>query len=205
MQRPEYLGGGSSPVHINPVLTTAVTTGEVKGYGTALLSGHGFTKSFTEHCLIIGLVNVRADLTYQEGLPREFSRETRYDFYWPELAMIGEQAVLNKEIYCQGTAGGAADNNVFGYQERHAEYRYKPSRVTGLFRSNAAGTLHAWHLSQDFTALPLLNSSFIQDDPPIDRIIVTPSQPHFIYDSFVKLRSVRPMPIYGVPGLIDHF
>jgi hypothetical protein len=208
LQRPEYLGGGSSPVNITPVTQNsrsdvgATPLGQLAGIGTAVLNNHGFTASFTEHCVIIGLVNVRADLTYQQGLPRMWSRKTRYDFYWPALAHIGEQAVLNKEIYCQGTA---ADNNVFGYQERYAEYRYKPSQITGLFRSAAPGTLDSWHLSQQFGSLPLLNEAFIVSSTPMARVVAVPSEPHFLFDSYFQLRCARPMPVYGVPGLIDHF
>lgn len=207
LQRPEFLGGGSSPVMINAVEQTSstdVTTpqGNLAAYGTVALHNHGFTKSFTEHGILLGLVNVRADLTYQQGLNRMWSRSTRFDFYWPALAQIGEQAVLNKEIFHQHVA---ADNLVFGYQERYAEYRYKPSQITGIFRSDAAGSLDAWHLSQDFAALPVLDDTFIQDTPPIDRVIAIPAEPHFIFDSYFSLRCARPMPLYGVPGLIDHF
>ena len=207
LQRPEYLGGGSSPINITPVAQTSstdVTTpqGNLSAFGTVTLNNHGFTKSFTEHCVIIGLVNVRADLNYQQGLPRMWSRSTRFDFYWPTLSHIGEQAVLNKEIYAQGTS---ADEDVFGYQERYAEYRYKQSQVTGQFRSNYATSLDTWHLSQDFSALPALNSAFIQEDPPVDRVIAVPTEPHMLFDSYFKLRCARPMPVYSVPGLIDHF
>ncbi|AXL15546.1 major capsid protein [Microviridae sp.] len=212
LQRPEYLGGGSSPVNISPVASTvptdiATTTpqGNLAAIGTTTLHNHGFTKSFTEHGIIIGLINVRADLTYQQGLNRMWSRETRFDFYWPALAHLGEQAVLNKEIYAQGDDAPGIDDQVFGYQERYAEYRYKPSQITGLMRSTAAQSLDAWHLSQDFDALPGLNSSFIEDNPPIDRIIAVPSEPHFIFDGYFDMRCARPMPLYGVPGLIDHF
>ena len=167
------------------------------------ISGHhGFSKSFTEHTIIIGLVSVRADLTYQQGLNRMFSRSTRYDFYWPALSHLGEQSILNKEIMADGTA---TDDAVFGYQERYAEYRYKPSNITSLFRSNATGSLDAWHLSQEFGSLPALNASFIEDNPPIDRIVAVPSEPDFIFDSHMSLKCVRPMPVYSVPGLIDHF
>jgi len=207
LQRPEYLGGGSTRVNISTVPQTSETSGtspqgNLAAFGTALASGHGFNMSFTEHCVIIGLASVRADLTYQQGLDRMFSRSTRFDFYWPALAHIGEQAVLNKEIMAQGTA---ADDEVFGYQERYAEYRYKPSKITGIMRSNAAGTLDAWHLSQDFATLPVLDSTFIVEDPPVDRVIAVPSEPHFIMDGFFQLRCARPMPVYSVPGLIDHF
>jgi len=207
LQRPEYLGGGSSPVTISPIAQTSSTDattpqGNLAAMGVATISGHGFTKSFTEHCVLIGIVNVRADLNYQQGLNRMFSRRTRFDFYWPSLAHIGEQAVYNKEIYAQETAD---DENVFGYQERYAEYRYKPSQITGLFRSNAAGTIDIWHLAQDFSALPTLNAAFIVDEPPVDRVIATPTEPHFMLDSYIQLKCARPMPVYSVPGLIDHF
>lgn len=207
LQRPEYLGGGSTPVNITPVTQQSASDsttpqGNLAAFGTASLHNHGFSKSFTEHCIIIGMVSVRADLTYQQGLNRMFSRSTRYDFYWPALSHLGEQSILNKEIFSDGSA---TDDAVFGYQERYAEYRYKPSTITSLFRSNATGSLDAWHLSQDFATLPSLNPSFIEDNPPIDRIVAVPSEPDFIFDSHMSLRCVRPMPVYSVPGLIDHF
>ena len=206
LQRPEFLGGGSSPIIINQVANTSATAtepqGDLAGYGTVQLHGHGFTKSFTEHCVLIGLVNVRADLTYQQGLNRQWSRSTRFDYYWPALAQIGEQTILNKEIFFQALA---ADDLVFGYQERYAEYRYKPSQITGIMRSDVAGSLDAWHLSQDFAALPVLDATFIEDNPPIDRVIAVPAEPHFIFDSYFSMKCARPMPLYGVPGLIDHF
>jgi len=210
LQRPEYLGGGSSAVNVSPIAQTSSTDatsplGTLGAMGTVAVSGHGFSKSFTEHCLLIGLVNVRADLTYQQGLNRMWSRSTMLEFYWPALANIGEQTILNKEIYCQGTAGGAADDEAFGYQERYAEYRYKPSVITGQFRSNCTTPLDAWHLSQEFSSLPALNSDFIEDNPPIDRVIATPAEPHFLFDAYFQMRCARPMPVYGVPGLIDHF
>ncbi len=206
LQRPEFLGGGSSPVNIQQVANTSSTAtepqGDLAGYGTATLMGHGFTKSFTEHCVLLGLISVRADLTYQQGVERFWSRSTRFDFYWPALSHIGEQSVLNKEIWADGSAN---DNLVFGYQERYAEYRYKPSLITGIMRSDAAGTLDAWHLSQDFATLPVLDATFIADTPPIDRIIAVPAEPHFIFDAHFNMRCARPMPLYGIPGLIDHF
>jgi len=211
LQRPEYLGGGSSPIHISPIAQTtqsfdnqpSTPQGNLAAMGTVSFNGHGFTKSFTEHCVIIGLVNVRADLTYQQGLNRMFSRETRFDYYWPSLAHLGEQEILNKEIFTSGDP--TIDNQVFGYQERFAEYRYKPSLVTGKFRSADAQSLDVWHLSQDFASLPVLNSSFIEDNPPIDRIVAVQDEPHFIFDGYFQMRCARPMPLYGVPGLIDHF
>lgn len=205
--RSEYLGGGTRMVNISPIAQTSSTDatspqGNLAAMGTATLDGIGFTKSFTEHCTIIGLVNVRADLTYQQGLNRMWSRDTRYDFYWPALANIGEQAILNKEIYFQGTA---ADDDVFGYQERYAEYRYKPSIITGAFRSDAATPLDAWHLAQDFSSLPALNSAFIEDNPPVSRVVAVPSEPEFLFDGYFDMNCVRPMPLYGVPGMVDHF
>lgn len=211
LQRPEYLGGGQSPVNLHAVAQTSASDteptpqGNLAAYGVSHLSGHGFSKSFTEHGVIIGMVSVRADLNYQQGLNRMWSRRTKFDYYWPALAMIGEQAVLNKEIYAQGSANPTADSAAWGYQERFAEYRYKPSIVTGALRSNAATPLDTWHLAQNFTSAPALNAAFIEDAPPIDRVIAVPSEPHFIFDVFFRLRCARPMPLYGVPGLIDHF
>lgn len=210
LQRPEYLGGGSTPININPVAQTSGTgisdqdtpQGNLAAFGTATVINHGFVKSFTEHCLIIGLVCVRADYTYQQGLNRMFSRSTRWDFYWPALSHIGEQAVLTKEIYAQATSD---DDTVFGYQERYAEYRYKPSLVTGLFRSNATGTLDSWHLAQDFASPPVLGSTFISENPPMERVKAVTSEPDFLFDSYFDLKCARPMPVYGVPGLVDHF
>lgn len=206
LQRPEYLGGGSSRVNVTPIAQTSesgtTAQGSLAAMGTASFDGHGFTKSFTEHGVIIGLVNVRADLTYQQGLNRMFSRSDRLDFYWPALAHIGEQAVLNKEIMAQGTA---ADDNVFGYQERFGEYRYKPSTIHGQFRSNCTAPLDAWHLSQDFASLPTLGDTFIKDTPPIDRVVAVNTEPQFIADFFHDLRCARPMPLFGVPGNMDRF
>jgi len=207
LQRPEYLGGGSSPINVNPVAQTSETSeespqGNLAAIGTLTMNNHGFTKSFTEHGVVIGMVSVRADLNYQQGLNRMWSRSTRWDYYWPALSHIGEQAVLNKEIYAQGTS---VDEDVFGYQERYAEYRYKPSVVTGQFRSNYAQSLDTWHLAQDFASLPTLSPEFIQENPPIDRVIAVPTEPHILFDSYFKYRCARPMPTYGVPGLIDHF
>lgn len=206
LQRPEYLGGGSTPMNLNPVAQTSETAtspqGNLAAIGTFGASGHGFSKSFTEHGMIIGLVSVRADLNYQQGLNRMWSRQTRFDFYWPALSHLGEQGVLNKEIYAQGTS---EDEEVFGYQERFAEYRYHPSLVTGEFRSNYAQSLDTWHLAQDFDSLPVLNASFIEENPPVERVIAVPSEVHVLMDSYFNLRCTRPMPVYSVPGLIDHF
>lgn len=211
LQRPEYLGGGSAPITINPIAQTSATDseptpqGNLAAMGTLAMHGIGFTKSFTEHGVIIGMVCVRADLNYQQGLNRMWSRQTRFDYYWPALSHLGEQSILNKEIYAQGSADLTADAATFGYQERYAEYRYKPSVITGEFRSNFAQTLDSWHLAQDFSALPTLGATFIEENPPVDRIIAVPSSPHFLFDSHFQLKCSRPMPVYGVPGLIDHF
>lgn len=207
LQRPEYLGGSSSRLSINPVQQTSASDnvtpqGNLAAFGVFGDTFHGFTKSFTEHCVIIGLVNIRADLTYQQGLPRMFSRSTRYDYYMPVLSHLGEQTILNKEIYCDGTAD---DDEPFGYQERWAEYRYKPSQITGKFRSSDPQSLDVWHLSQHFTNRPVLNSEFIEDAPPFARVIAVQNEPQFLFDSYFSLRCARPMPVYSVPGLIDHF
>ena len=207
LQRPEYLGGSSTRININPVAQTGSTDsvtpqGNLAAFGTAGDSFQGFTKSFVEHGFIIGLVNVRADLTYQQGLSRMWSRKSRFDFYYPVLAHLGEQAVLNKEIYCDGSAD---DEKVFGYQERYAEYRYFPSLITGKFRSSDSQSLDYWHLSQHFQNRPVLNAEFIQDNPPISRVVAVPSEPHFLLDCYFDVKEARPMPVYGVPGLVDHF
>ncbi|AXL15584.1 major capsid protein [Microviridae sp.] len=201
LQRAEFLGGGSTPINIRPVETTAeagTNLGDLGGYGTAVFRGHGFTKSFTEHSIVIGFVNCRADLTYQQGINRMFLRDDRLDYYWPSLAVIGEQVVENQEIYASSNM--EQNQEAFGYQERYAEYRYKPSTIHGKFRSNAVGTLDAWHLSQDFSSLPQLNASFIEDNPPIDRIVRVPSEPDFIADFRHQFICARPMPVYGTPA-----
>lgn len=204
LQRPEYLGGASHRVDVRGVPQTSSTDatspqGNLAAYAQI---GHisGFNKSFVEHGYVIGLVNVRADLTYQQGMRRMWSRQTRFDFYMPELAHLGEQAVLNKEIWFT-TGNTTANNGVFGYQERWAEYRYFPSMVTGMFRSDAASSLDAWHLSIDFAALPVLNNAFIIDNPPIDRVIAVPDEPHVLFDSYIQIKHARPMPVYSIPGL----
>lgn len=213
MQRPEYLGGGTTAITVNPIAQTSGTnaTGTTTPLGQlgAAATAHGttgFTSSFTEHGYVIGLVSVRADLTYQQGLHKMWSRSTRYDFYWPVFAALGEQAVLNKEIYVTGNT--AQDDAVFGYQERWAEYRFHPARVSSLFRSTASGTIDGWHLAQRFTSLPTLNQSFIEETPPVSRVVAVGAAANgqqFIFDSFTQIRAARPLPMYSVPGLIDHF
>lgn len=210
LQRPEYLGGGSTPINVHPVAlttkgdgTTAGAQGNLAAFGTAAARGHGFNKSFTEHGFVIGLVSVRADLTYQQGLQRFWSRTTRYDYYWPALAHIGEQAVLNKEIWIQGSS--TPDNQAFGYIPRYDEYRYKPSEITGKFRSDYATPLDMWHLSQRFTSLPALGDTFISENPPVSRVVAVTSEPQFIMDAWFDYICARPMPTYGVPGLGSRF
>jgi hypothetical protein len=213
LQRPEYLGGGSTLINISPIAQTTGTgisgqttpQGNLAAMGVYHAHNHGFTQSFVEHGYVIGVISVRADLTYQQGLRRHWSRSTRYDFYFPAFAMLGEQAILNKEIY---VTGGSSDANVFGYQERWAEYRYNPSEITGLFRSTAAGTIDPWHYAQKFTSLPTLNSTFIQDTPPLARNLAVGASANgqqFLLDAFFNINAARPLPMYSVPGLIDHF
>nr|CAI9750314.1 major head protein [Gokushovirinae sp.] len=207
LQRPEYLGGFSTRINVHTVAQTSSTDtvtpqGNLAAFVTAGEVAHCFNKSFVEHCLIIGLVQIRAKLTYQQGINRMFSRKTRFDYYWPQLAHLGEQAVLNKEIYATGTPD---DDKVFGYQERWSEYRYKPSLITGKFRSQDPQSLDVWHLSQHFTGIPPLNADFIQDNPPIKRALAVQNEPEFLLDCNFKLRCVRPMPVYSVPGLMTRF
>jgi hypothetical protein len=212
LQRAEYLGGGSTRLNINAVTQTGATgasgtttpIGTLSAYAVLAARNNGFTHSFVEHGYVIGLVNVRSDMTYGQGMNRMWSRSTRLDYYWPVFQAIGEQAVLNKEIYMIGD-GGTQDNAVFGYQEAWAEYRYKPSVLTGLMRTDVATNLDTWHLGYQFGSLPVLNSSFIQEAPPISRVVAVPSQPRFIGDFYFNYKCVRPMPVYSVPGLIDHF
>jgi len=213
LYRPEYLGGTSVRINVNPVQQTSASPttptgnnaqGNLAAFGTCADTGGGFTKSFYEHSVIIGLVNVRADITYQRGVPRMFSRQSRYDYYWPSLAHLGEQEILKKEIFCDGTS---ADDEAWGYQERYAEYRYFPSQITGKFRSTDTNSLDVWHLSEDLGTLPGLDSDFIEDktDVNIDRVIQVPSEPQILFDCYMNLHCARPMPVYSVPGLVDHF
>jgi hypothetical protein len=214
LQRPEYLGGSSQRININAVQQTSSTDevspqGNLAAYGIVTDSQGSFNKSFTEHGVIIGLVNVRADLTYQQGIPRMFSRRTKYDFYWPALANIGEQEVLNKEI-CYDATDPLSNAGIFGYQERYAEYRYAPSKITGKMKSDLvtpANSLDVWHLSQVFDTVPSLDQTFIEENVPIDRVLAikTEDEPNFVFDSFFDLKCARPMPVYSIPGLIDHF
>ena len=210
LHRAEYLGGGTSFVNVHPIAQTSpkpatgTTTdqGNLAAFATVSASGNGFTKSFTEHCIVMGILSVRADLTYQQGMRRDWFLRTKTEQFWPELAHLGEQAVLNKEIYAQGTA---ADDLVFGYQERYAEMRYFPSLITGKFRSSAAGTLEMWHLAQNFGSLPTLNQTFIEETPPMSRVKAVTTEPDFFLDGFITYKATRPMPVFGVPGYMDHF
>lgn len=205
-QRPEYLGGCSRPLNVTTVAQTSATgenttpQGNLAAFVTANSSA-GWTKTFTEHTVILGLANVRADLSYQQGVPRMFSRRTKYDFYWPELANLGEQAVLNKEIFASGDS--EQDEAAFGYQERWAEYRYHPNTITGQFRSTAPLTLDYWHLAQKFENLPTLSQEFIEEHVPIDRVlaVATEQAPNLILDGWFELSCARLMPLYSVPGL----
>jgi len=216
LQRPEYLGGGSARININPIAATANTANSGINYPVGSLGGmavgnfnqHGFTKSFTEHGYVIGFANVRADITYQQGLNKLWSRRDKLDFYWPALAQLGEQVVYNKEIFFQGIAAGTDDEGAFGYQERYAEYRYKPSQITGFYRSNSVAPLDAWHFSQEFANLPVLGDTFIQDNPPVDRVLAvaqTADTPQFIGDFYFDFRAVRAMPLYGIPASLGRF
>lgn len=208
LQRPEFLGSFTKMVMVNPIAQTSATDntspqGNLSAYGVTASNFHGFTKSFVEHGYIIGFVCARADLTYQQGINKMWLRSTVYDFYWPTFAHLGEQAIELREIYAQGTE---ADTTVFGYQERYAEYRYKPSQITGKFRSVVSdGNLDVWHLSQFFENAPTLNEEFIMENPPIKRIIAVPSEPEFLLDIGFRYTTVRPMPMFGTPGLVDHF
>lgn len=208
LQRPEFLGSFTKMVNVNPIAQTSATNdtspqGNLSAYGVTAAKFHGFTKSFVEHGYIFGFVCARADLTYQQGINKMWLRSTVYDFYWPTFAHLGEQAIELREIYAQGSE---ADTTVFGYQERYAEYRYKPSQITGKFRSSVTGgNLDVWHLSQFFSNAPTLNEEFITENPPIERIIAVPSEPEFLIDIGFRYTTVRPMPMFGTPGLVDHF
>nr|DAG03377.1 MAG TPA: capsid protein [Microviridae sp. ctXu97] len=208
LQRPEFLGSFTKMVNVNPIAQTSATNdtspqGNLSAYGVTASKFHGFTKSFVEHGYIIGFVCARADLTYQQGVNKMWLRSTVYDFYWPTFAHLGEQAIELREIYAQGTE---ADTTVFGYQERYAEYRYKPSQITGKFRSSVTdGNLDVWHLSQFFSNAPTLNEEFITENPPIKRIIAVQDEPEFLLDIGFRYTTVRPMPMFGTPGLVDHF
>lgn len=211
LQRPEYLGGNRVPININQVIQQSGTgagadtpQGTVVGMSQTTDSTHDFMKSFTEHGYILGVMVARYDHTYQQGIERHWSRKTRFDYYWPVFANIGEQAVLNKEIFAQGTT---KDNEVFGYQEAWSDYRYKPNRVTGEMRSAYEQSLDVWHLADDYASLPSLSDSWIREDKnTVDRVLAVKStvSDQLFADIYIQNRATRPMPMYSVPGLIDH-
>lgn len=211
LQRPEYLGGGTTPIQVHAVAQSSATDdsgsltpqANLAAYAVSGQSGIGFSKSFVEHGHVLGLVSVRGDYTYQQGIDRMWSRQTKFDFYWPAFAHLGEVGVLNKELYYQNDA--TVDNQVFGYQERWYDYRYGISKITGKLRSGVTGSLDVWHLAQHFANLPTLNSTFIEEAPPVSRVIAVQDEPHFIFDSVIKCRMARCMPVYSTPGLVDHF
>lgn len=210
LQRAEYLGGGTTKINSHPVAQTAPTSGTQYPAGLAAFAtgsstsadNIGFSKSFVEHGYVIGLACPRADITYQQGINRLWLRSTRYDFYWPKFQQLGEQSVYNQEIYCD-PAG--SPTGVFGYQERYAEYKYKPSEIHGKFRSTYATTLDVWHLAEKFTAQPALNSSFVVQNTPMSRVIAVSTEPHLLYDCFYKLVSSRPMGVHAVPASLGRF
>lgn len=209
LQRPEYLGGNRVPISVSQTIQTSQTTqdsplGDTGAYSLTVDSHSDFTRSFTEHGFVIGLMVARYDHTYQYGLERQWSRKTRFDYYFPVLANIGEQAIKNKEIFAAGTA---VDDEVFGYQEAWADYRYKPSRVTGEMRSNSSKTLDFWHVADKYSELPKLSAAWIfEDKSNVDRVLEVTSQVanQLFADIFIRNYTTRPMPLYSIPGLVDH-
>lgn len=205
VQRPELLGLGQTRFTMTPIAQTTPTSGtdalgQLGGYLTCnVRGGHGFTYSCTEHGFIIGYMNVRFDLSEQYGLNRMWTRSTQYDYYFPAFAHLGEQVVFDYEIYAAGGSG------TWGYQERWAEMRYAENMITGLMRSGVAGSLDIWHMALAYSSLPSLGDAFLQDDPPMDRVIAVPSQPHFAGDLYFHERAARPMPVFSVPGLGSRF
>lgn len=208
-QRPEYLGGGRQMINMTPVPMTNVSEagdagtkqGDLAAYATSAGSDHSFVKSFTEHCIVLALVNIRAELGYQQGLHRMWDRRTRFDYYLPAFAHLGEQEIKNKEIYAQGSADPTADEATFGFQERWGELRSMPSLITGLFRSAHPSGLDIWHTAQHFSSLPVLNEEFIEEDPPLLRMVAVQDEPLFKFDGFFEFKAARPLPTYSVPGL----
>nr|WNN13391.1 MAG: major capsid protein [Microviridae sp.] len=209
LQRPEYLGGNRIPISVSQTIQTSQTTqesplGDTGAYSLTVDSHSDFTRSFTEHGFVIGLMVARYDHTYQNGLERQWSRKTRFDYYFPVLANIGEQAIKNKEIYATGTK---TDDEVFGYQEAWADYRYKPSRVTGEMRSNSSKTLDFWHVADKYSELPKLSAAWIfEDKSNVDRVLEVTSQVanQLFADIYIRNYTTRPMPLYSIPGLVDH-
>ena len=207
LQRPEYLGGGVTPVSMRSVPQTSSTDattpqGNLSAYGEGTVANHGFTKSFVEHGYILGFISVQADLNYQQKIDRHWRRRSKYDFYWPALQALGEEPIYNYEIWADGSAN---DDLAWGYQERWAAYRQQLGHITGLFRSSATGSLDPWHYALDFVSRPALDSTFIEDVPPVKRTIAVQSEPEFLFDAWMDVKAARPMPVYSVPGYIDHF
>jgi len=207
LQRPEYLGGGQTKISSHPVAQTSPTAGsnaqgQLASFATASGGGIGFTKSFVEHGYVLGMCSARADLTYQQGLNKMWSRQTRFEFFEPKLQEIGEQVIFAREIFAQGTAD---DDIAFGYQERFAEYRYKPSEIRGQFRSSFAQSLDMWHMAQEFGARPELDSSFIESSTPIERAIAVTGAPHLLMDMWFSYKHTRPMTVVGVPSNLGRF
>lgn len=209
LQRPEYIGGGSTPLNLTPVAQTAPTAGVPVGALGAAGTGvgmHSASYASTEHGFIIGLISIKSELSYQQGLNRMWSRQTRYDFYWPSFAQLGEQAIRRQEIYCTGV--DVDDNIVFGYQERWHEYRTRTSEVTGQFRSTAAGTLDPWHLAQRFASPPVLDQSFIVDEPPMARVLAAGAlsvNQQYLADILIQRDATRPLPMYSTPSNLGRF
>lgn len=208
LQRPEFIAQGTWNVNTNPVTQTSQSDTTPQGTLAAFCTTSGklnFTHSFQEHGHLFVLASARADLNYQQGLNKMWSRRQRFDFYWPEFAHLSEQAILKQEIFL-ADASSPANDDVLGYVERYAEYRYKPSEITGRFRSTVTPNLAQWHLAQTFLAAPSLNSTFMASDTPISRVLaVTPNHDAFYCDFWFNMKCTRPMPIYSIPGLSDHF
>lgn len=213
LQRPEFLASSTIKISQHVIAQTSETTdnespqGNLAAYSTAMSGGQkiGFSKSFVEHGYVIGVCSARADISYQQGLNRMWSRSTQQDFYWSTFAELGEQAVYNKEIFVTGSSG--PDNGIFGYQERHADYRYRPAEICSWFRSDHPQSLDVWHQAEDFASLPALNGAFIESSTPIERVLVVPEEgyPHLLADMFFDFKHARPMPTYGIPASLGRF
>lgn len=206
LQRPEFLGGGTQDVQVTSIAQTSGTSQtSPQGNLAAVAKSVGsidVRASFTEHCIVIGLLCVTCDLTYQKGLHRFWTKKTRTEEYWREFANLGEQPVYEREIFCDGSE---TDNTIFGYQERYSEYRYKPSMITGKMRSAIDDSLDVWHLSQDFQTAPSLSQDFIEENPPFARVLAVQNEPQWLADIWFDYKAMRPLPLYGVPSLLDHF
>lgn len=205
LQRPEFIGGTTTPIYVQPIANTSEDASNVQGHLSAVAYGQTdqsiFNKSFTEHGLVMVLMSARADLTYSQGIERFWNRQTRYDYYMPQTAHLGEQEVLSREIWCDGTS---SDDDAFGYQERWSDLRHKKSLITGALRPDHSSAIDEWHLSQDFATRPSLDSDFIEEAPPISRVVAVPSEPEFVFDAYMAYYCTRPLPTFSVPGLIDH-